>query len=111
MQKWINVVENNCVPDREEEFNDWYDSIHLPDILETPGFVSARRYVNKEFRDGRGKYLSIFEIETHDIDKTMAVRLKKRALEIEQGHGSNLWLPVWRDVLYKQITERFPSKK
>jgi len=110
MEKWINVVETNCYPGRDEEFNNWYDNIHLPDILETPGFVVAKRYINKEFRDGRGKYLSIYEIETDDINKAMEARLKKRAWEVEQGRGSNLWIPVWRDVLYKQIFELSKKK-
>ena len=111
MEKWINIVETTCDPSREKEFNDWYDNIHLPDVLETPGFLAARRYVHKEFRDGRGKYLTIYEIETDDIDKTMEIRIEKRGLEVKQGRGGNLWIPVWRDVLYRQITERIAVKK
>jgi hypothetical protein len=25
-------------------YNDWYDHVHLPEVLALPGFVSARRY-------------------------------------------------------------------
>jgi hypothetical protein len=66
--------------------------------LATPGFVGAKRYVIKEFRDGRGKYLAIYEIETDDIDKTMQLRLERRALELKQGRSSttrnNLLVPM-----------------
>jgi hypothetical protein len=59
--------------------------LRLPDILETPGFVAARRYEMKEFRNGRRKYFAIYEVETDDIDKTMVVRLGKRKREIDWG--------------------------
>ena len=54
MEKWINILATNCDPTREDEYNHWYDQIHIPDILKTPGFVRARRFLNREFRDGRG---------------------------------------------------------
>lgn len=111
VEKWVNLVETNCVdPSREQEFNDWYTNIHLPDVLETPGFMAATRYEMKEFRDGRGKYLTVYEIETGDIDKTMEIRREKRKKEWEQGRQSNLWASVWRDVLWKVIVERSISK-
>jgi hypothetical protein len=73
------MFETNCDPVREAEYNDWYDTIHIPDVLKTPGFVRARRYQTKDFRDGRGKYMAIYDIETDDIEKTMKVRLERRA--------------------------------
>ena len=36
---WLDVP-----PEREEEFNDWYDLEHLAQVVALPGFVSARRY-------------------------------------------------------------------
>lgn len=38
------IVLSNATTDREEEFNDWYDRIHIPEILALPGFVSAERF-------------------------------------------------------------------
>lgn len=111
MERWVNIVENNCDPTREDEFNDWYDRIHVPDVLATPGFVRARRFVNKEFRDGRGKYMAVFEIETDNIENTMQLRHARRAEENRQGRASasrsNFLFAVWRDVLWKQIFERY----
>lgn len=106
LQRWINQVENNCVDiSKEIEFNDWYNNIHLPDVLETPGFLAATRYEMREFRDGRGKFLTSYEIETSDIERTMAVRLGKRVEEKRRGRQSNLWTPVWRDVLWRLLFE------
>lgn len=32
MAKWLVAVDSNCSdPEREEEFNEWYNEVHLPD--------------------------------------------------------------------------------
>jgi hypothetical protein len=109
MERWINIFETTCDPLREAEYNEWYDGIHVRDVLNTPGFVRARRFVIKEFRDGRGKYMSVYDIDTDDIEKTMKGRLERRAEENRQGRGSisrpNLAFSVWRDVLWKRLFE------
>lgn len=105
-EKWVNLVENNCVnPSKENEFNAWYNDIHLPDVLETPGFLSATRYEMKEYRDGRGKFFAIYEIASSNIEETMTVRREKRVEENRRGRNSNLWAPVWRDVLWRLVFE------
>ena len=50
-------------PDVEAEFNDWYDTEHLPERLAIPGFVSARRWV-ADAKPGQGKYLATYELES-----------------------------------------------
>jgi len=40
MTAWTHVP-----PEREEEFNAWYNTEHLPQIVALPGFVLGRRYV------------------------------------------------------------------
>jgi len=109
-ERWVNLVETNCVdPLREKEFNDWYDNIHLTDVLKTPGFQAAYRYEWKEFVGGRGKYLTIYAIGTEDIDKTIALRREKRLIEREQGRYTDLFMSVWRDVLWRLMIERTVS--
>lgn len=73
MQKWVLLVETNCKDEkRESEFNNWYDTIHIPDVVnDTPGFKNATRYVIKDYARGKGKYFAVYEIETDDIKKTM----------------------------------------
>src|SRR5204862_229926 len=109
-ERWINMVESNPDPSREPAFNEWYDNTHVPDILQTPGFVRARRFLNKEFRDGRGEFLAIYEIETDDLEQTMKVRLARREAETKAGRSSvsrnNLTRPVWRDVLWKPVLDK-----
>lgn len=51
-------------PDRLDEFNTWYDEIHIPQILSFDGFVSARRF---EPVDDDGPYVTIYEMEADDL--------------------------------------------
>ena len=50
-------------PDIEAEFNDWYDTEHLPERLAIPGFLSARRW-QADLPPGQGKYLATYELES-----------------------------------------------
>ena len=107
LPRWINLVEVNVAPSREAEFADWYQNVHMGDVLDTPGFAGARHYETKEFRDGRGKYLNVYYVETNDIERTMQVRRERREDEKKRGrYRDRLTIPVWRDVLWKRIAER-----
>lgn len=109
-QRWVNLVENNADPARQAQFNDWYDNLHLPDALCTPGFARARRYERHEFQDGRAQYLAVYEIDSADIEETMRVRRAIREEEVKKGRAStsfpNLSFSLWRDVMWKQLSER-----
>jgi hypothetical protein len=49
------------------EFHDWYDTVHIPEILEVEGFVSARRLASL---DG-ASFIAVYEIEG-DVDAAKA---------------------------------------
>jgi hypothetical protein len=110
LHRWVNLVENNADPARQSQFNDWYDNLHLPDALCTPGFARARRYERQEFRDGRAQYLAVYEIDSADIDETMRVRRAVREEEVKKGRAStsfpHLSYSLWRDILCQQLSER-----
>jgi len=69
MAKGICYVETfSTTPEQDAEFNDWYDNIHLAEVVARPGFVSARRFAPA----GPGKpYVAIYEIESDDIQKSV----------------------------------------
>ena len=99
--KWLSLVESNCDPRREAEFNDWCEQEQVPQSLVVPGYVAARRLRIKEFRDGRGKYMTVHEIETDDIVGTMQARIAARA----QARPDLEW-PLWREIFWRQISDR-----
>ena len=67
-------VFTNAVPGRDEEFNRWYDEVHLREVLEVDGYVAAQRFVlsDAQIADATadaapGRYLAIYEIEAEDL--------------------------------------------
>jgi hypothetical protein len=104
MAKWLLVVETRPADaTREAEFNEWYDKIHVPDVLETPGFIKAIRYENTEPSEEKAKFLATYEIEADDIDeamKSMRANLDKKKAE---GRYTELLEVVSRGV-YRQIS-------
>jgi len=104
MAKWLLVVETNCVDTaREAEFNEWYDKTHLPDVLETPGFVRATRYENTNPPEGKGRFLATYEIGADDIDQVMKVHADTMTRKKAAGRYSELVMVVSRGV-YRQTS-------
>ena len=56
------VVTMEVDPEDEAEFNKWYNEQHLPERMEIPGYVSARRFKLEE-GNGALTYLCIWELE------------------------------------------------
>ncbi len=56
------MVFANGVEGREEEFNIWYETVHLAEVLTLPGFVSAQRFQLLSDPAGGTKYLAVYEI-------------------------------------------------
>ncbi len=113
MERWLLTVESNCAdPLKEREFNKWYDSVHLPDILETPGFVSASRYENTSPPEGGCKFLAVYEIETDNIERTLSEFDRVVNTKAKQGRMSDLII-AGGGGLYRQITapKKGKSKK
>ena len=69
MAKYLFIAQSDCADKtQEEEFCKWYDEVHIPDILATPGIVAAARYENlNPDENKRPKYVVIYEIETDDL--------------------------------------------
>jgi hypothetical protein len=55
-------------PEREAEYNDWYDNVHLPEVVACPGFVSGRRFGPAE--PGL-PYIAIYEIESESVQESV----------------------------------------
>jgi hypothetical protein len=69
MAKGIVYVESYPTsPDRDQEYNTWYDEVHLPELVALDGFVSARRLRPV---DGTGPYVALYEIEGDDLQAVL----------------------------------------
>ena len=55
----------NSVAGRDDEFQDWYWNVHIPEILEMPEFISVQRYLRTEDPSPVApfRYATVYEIE------------------------------------------------
>ena len=82
---WLMLVATNSTdPGKEAEFNAWYDDIDIPDVLEVPGYMRARRGEKEEPSGGTatggvvsssgrvaGKYVALYDIDSPNMDRTI----------------------------------------
>jgi hypothetical protein len=73
MPRYKMVVNSYPVEGREAEYNDWYQNIHLGELVALEGFVSARRFrmARKLVEGEAAPYMAIYEIDTDDIDAVL----------------------------------------
>jgi hypothetical protein len=57
------IVYTSPVVGREDEYNAWYDGIHLPEFCALPGVISGRRF--KVAEEGKPRYAAIYELSAH----------------------------------------------
>lgn len=64
MPRFKLLILSNPVGDQDDEFNRWYDDVHLGDVFKVPGVIGAERF---RMRSGEGwKYLAIYELDCDD---------------------------------------------
>src|SRR5260221_3514583 len=116
MAKYSFVVMTNPVEGKEAEFNEWYNTNHIPDVLNVPGFVSGQRFriADTQF-GGEGskafKYLAIYEIETDDLAGVLKeLRARGGTAEIVTSDaidmkkvGTHVFMPVTEKVMAKDV--------
>ncbi len=101
MEKWWMVIASNCKDkNRETEFNEWYERVHVPDVLRgSPDFKKATRYqIMGSGHENQGKYLAIYEIETNDLKKTMEAHARNMENVRKAGRFSELFARVSRHI-------------
>jgi hypothetical protein len=61
--EWTMIVYTSPVDGREEEYNAWYDDIHLPEFSALPGVITGRRFkVISQAPDAKPTYAAIYEL-------------------------------------------------
>ncbi len=114
MAKYLLFAFSDCKDkSKEKEFNDWYDNMHIPDMLEVQGMISATRWMSAEDREGQSrKYLAMYELETDDI-RDFDNKVRDRGMRtVKEGRFSDL--PVFDPPeiprVYKQIMPENKAK-
>jgi len=112
MTRYLFFAFSDCKdPAREDEYNEWYNTKHVPDMLEIAGMIKATRWASASDKPNQHrKYLALYELETDDIEKFDAKVREATMSTISRGRFSDL--PVFDPPeiprFYHQI---MPEKK
>jgi hypothetical protein len=70
------IVLSNAADGRDDEFNDWYDHVHLGEVLALGPFTAAQRFrlVPEQLFPQQHRYLAIYEFEGSAEDAVAALR-------------------------------------
>jgi hypothetical protein len=82
------LVFSNPVAGKEAEYNDWYEHIHAPVVIDGPGFVSAQRFIMSDVpltpgppdAQKQAKYMVLFIVKTRDINAVRADFMRRMKL-------------------------------
>jgi hypothetical protein len=107
------VLSNPTTPAQEAEYNEWYNKIHIPDVLNVPGFVAAQRFTLADAQLGDGphahRYLALYEIETDDA-KGALKELQKRVGTADMVISDGIDMKGVSAGLFKPVAERVLAK-
>jgi hypothetical protein len=67
--KYTLIVYSNPAEGREDDYNAWYDDVHLPEFSALPGVISGRRF--RVTGAAQPQYAAIYELSAHP-DEVMA---------------------------------------
>ena len=86
-------------PEREEEFNAWYNTEHIPFLAQVPGVLRARRF---EPIDGSKKYLAVYELADTNVIQSEAWA---KAANTPWSARQRQWYQRWLNrILSKALT-------
>jgi len=106
--KIIFVVGHDVPAAREEEFNAWYNTEHIPAMLErVPGFVTARRFMTikpqlpPRVSDwlSSPKYLTIYDLESKEV-------LESDIFLRETNSPWSSWIRSWYTRRFRFLAQR-----
>lgn len=108
-QTSLYFVQSNSVEGRDDEFNEWYDSTHVPEVLAVEGFVSAQRFRRSTALDRPDspepefRYAALYEIEG---DPMTAVKALGAAVRNGEVALSDAMAPAMVSVLFDALGEK-----
>jgi hypothetical protein len=102
--KGMLFVATSPSPERDADYNDWYNDIHVIDILKLSGFTSARRF-RKLVGEGH-PYAAVYEVDAEDLQEAftgLGVAVANGDVRMTDALAMD---PAPSMVLYEQIYER-----
>ena len=84
---------------REDDFNDWYDNIHLADFVALPGVVSGQRFaLAPTSPKAKTSYAAIYQLsgDPAEVLKAMDVAIKSGSMRMSDSiDPTSLSISAW----------------
>jgi hypothetical protein len=106
MSTTITTVHVNAVsPEREEEFTNWYNYVHLRDVMGMPGHISAQRFWRAECQpkqyDPTYKFFTLYELSSkEESTKSHLERIMSWQLYISSAMDFRNYKESYWDLAY-----------
>ena len=106
MAKYVLVVPSSAKDGRDDEYNAWYNDVHIHDLLAIPGITSGRRFVPSPSSPmpPPANYLALYEIECDDVGAVMA-ELNARAASGKMQLSDAINLDTAKMWVFEQTVE------
>jgi hypothetical protein len=74
MAQCMLVALTTPLPGHEQDYHDWYNNVHLPELVDGLGLRGAQRFelVTKVQGADTNQYMAIYDVETDDPEGFMA---------------------------------------
>lgn len=101
------MVVSNPVEGREDEFTEWYNNVHVPDVLKVEGVLTGHRYElthipTEGLAPPKNQFLAVYEVEG-DADAILAeLRAKGGTAEMpvsEAFDRASAGMTIWKRLI------------
>ena len=99
------LVYTNALPDKDDEFNTWYDTIHIPEVIKLSKAVAAQRFRLSDAQPGGPepyRYLAIYEFEVDSKEAYDSITANTDKMDL----GSSLDQAGAKVVFYDDLGAR-----
>ena len=104
------VVLTNPVAGKEDEYNEWYSDIHIREVVDIPGFISAQRFKLSDAQMGPGgehTYLAIYEVEGDPGKALEALKAARPELRMSDALDTSAISARMFTAITDRVTEGF----
>jgi hypothetical protein len=107
----IFAVGHDVPPDKEDAFNAWYNTEHIPAMNRVPGFVTFRRFAAADIElppkagstDSSPKFVTLYDLENEDV-------LLSDAFKRETNSPWSTWVRSWYSRRFRILARRLYPK-
>ena len=95
--KHVVVVLTEPNEGREDEFNDYYENLHLDEVLRSTGWDTAQRFklVDEQGRACPLPYLALYEVDAEDSKEVLTTLNATRKQRVQSDSLNKRTAGVW----------------